>query len=361
MDIYEELRKVLDAHPTGAPKSKFFDEILRLTFTPEEAAVAAKMCFSPRNVEQISAATGVEPKKLEEMLEAMANKMAIFSNEKGGKRLYGLIPTIPGLFEFPFMKGGGTPRLKKLGRLWEEYHHEAMGAAFGATSTPLTRVVTVEKALTSQNQAHPYEEVANIIKNAETIALAECACRASVNHCDKPRDVCLIFESPAKFLIARGYARGISKEEAMKVLDRSEKAGLVHTSNNSSDKAFLICNCCPCCCTILRGRSRLHLPHAFASSAFIPRVNPKDCNGCGICAEERCPMQAIEMRDDVAVILPDKCIGCGLCVTGCPSEAIVLENRPAPSHEICSSSTEMGMKILQEKGKLEEYLEIMKR
>ncbi len=361
MDIYEELQKVLDAHPSGAPKSKIFDEILRLTFTPEEAAVASKMCFSPRNVEQISAATGVEPKKLEGMLEAMADKMAIYSNDKGGKRLYGLLPTIPGLFEFPFMKGGGTPRLKKLGQLWEEYHHEAMGKAFAATGTPLTRVVTVGKALTSKNQAHPYEEVANFIKNAETIALAECACRASLSHCDKPKDVCLIFDSAAKFLIARGYARKIDQAEAMKVLDRAEKAGLVHTSNNSSDRALLICNCCPCCCTILRGRSQLKLKDAFATSAFLPRVNPKDCNGCGLCAEERCPMKAIEMRDDVAVIIPDKCIGCGLCVTGCPSEAIVLENRPAPSHEICASSTEMGMKILQEKGKLEEYIEIMKR
>jgi hypothetical protein len=28
MEIYEKLRKILDAHPSGAPKSKAFEEIL---------------------------------------------------------------------------------------------------------------------------------------------------------------------------------------------------------------------------------------------------------------------------------------------------------------------------------------------
>ena len=236
----------------GAPV-QYFDEILRMTFTPEEAAIAAKMCFSPRSVEQISAATGVAPAELEKKLEIMANKMAIFSSDKDGKRSYGLLPTIPGLFEFPFMKGAGTPELKKLGKLWEEYHRDAMGTVFGSNKTPLMRVVAVAQALTPLNRAYPYEEVANLIKGADTIGLTECACRVSVRGCDRPTDNCLIFDSPAKFLVSRGYARKISVEEALKVLNRAEEAGLVHTSNNSADKANMICNCCPCCCTVLRG------------------------------------------------------------------------------------------------------------
>ena len=166
MDIYEELRKVIDAHPTGAPPSKYFDEILRIMFTPEEAAIAAKMCFSPRPVETISSATGVAPAELEKKLEAMANKMAIFSTDKDGKRMYGLVPTIPGLFEFPFMKGADTPELKKLGKLWEQYHKDAMGKVFGSSPTPLMRVVAVAKSLTPKNKALPYEVVANLIKGA---------------------------------------------------------------------------------------------------------------------------------------------------------------------------------------------------
>jgi len=361
MDIYEELRKVLDAHPTGAPQSKYFDEILRAMFTPEEAAIAAKMCYSPRSVEQISEAAGVAVEELRKRLEAMADKVAIFSTDKDGKRGYGLIPTIPGLFEFPFMKGAATPELKKLGKLWEEYHRDAMGKVFAGSKTPLMRVVAVRKSLNAQNKALPYEQVAELIKGAETIGLAQCACRESVNSCEKPRDNCLIFNTPAQFLISRGYARGISREDAMTVLDRAEEAGLVHTSNNSADRANMVCNCCPCCCTVLRGRTQLELPNAFATSSFIAKVNEKDCNGCAICIDERCPMKAIEMRGDAVAIIEDRCIGCGLCVTGCPTNAIALKNRVAPSHPVCSTSKEMGMKVLSEKGRLEEFLEIMKR
>ncbi len=42
MDNFEKLRLLLDAHPTGAPKSEVFDEILRILrilFSPEEAIV----------------------------------------------------------------------------------------------------------------------------------------------------------------------------------------------------------------------------------------------------------------------------------------------------------------------------------
>jgi Fe-S-cluster-containing hydrogenase component 2 len=361
MDIYEELRQVLDAHPTGAPKSKYFEEILRIMFAPEEAAIAAKMCFSPRSVEQIGAATGVAAAELEKKLETMADKMAIFSTDKDGQRKYGLLPTIPGLFEFPFMKGAAAEGLKKLGNLWEDYHRDAMGTVFALSKTPLMRVVAVGKSLKAQNQAHPYEEVAHLIKNAETIALAECACRVSVGKRHQPTDNCLIFDSPARFLIQRGYARQIDVDQAMAVLDAAEEAGLVHTSNNSSDRANMICNCCPCCCTVLRGRTQLELPHAFATSAFLAEVLPDNCNGCGICADERCPVKAIEIRDDLAVINESRRIGCGLCVSGCPAGTMTMKNREAPSHPVCSSNRDLGLKVLQEKGQLEKFLEIMKR
>jgi hypothetical protein len=51
MDVYEKLREILDAHPSGAPKSKAFDEILRILFTHEEAELAIYMSFSPKPVQ----------------------------------------------------------------------------------------------------------------------------------------------------------------------------------------------------------------------------------------------------------------------------------------------------------------------
>ena len=358
MDIYERLREIMDSHPSTAPKTKSIDEILRILFTPEEAALAVNMSYKTKSVSSIAKTAGVSESKAKQNLESMANKGIIYSRNKEGEKLYGLLPLIPGVFEFPFMKGGGTPMHKRLGQLWEEYHHEALGASFAGQPTSLMRVVAVEKSITAQDSIHPYEDVKNFINSANYIALTNCACRVSVANCDKPKEVCLIFGDAAEFLVERGFARQISKEEGMKVLDQAEEAGLVHTSNNSSDRANLICNCCPCCCTVLRGRTQLKHSHAFEPSRFEAHVSSEDCTGCAICADERCPMKAIEMKDDVALVNLEECIGCGLCVTGCPAGAIELAERKQPP-SIPATIREMGAKVLQEKGRLDAFLKVM--
>ncbi|MBS3948660.1 MAG: 4Fe-4S binding protein [Dethiobacter sp.] len=358
MDIHEQLREILDSHPATAPKAKSIDEILKMLFTPQEAAIAVNMSYKAKKPAAIAQKAGLSESETSRHLEAMADKGIVMSRHKDNEKLYGLAPLIPGVFEFPFMKGESTPMRKRLGELWEEYHQEALGASFAGNPTPLMRVVAVEKSITARERVHPYEEVKSFINSASFIALAKCACRVSVDGCAKPREVCLIFGSAAEFLVERGFARQISKDEGMKVLDLAEEAGLAHTSNNSADRANLICNCCPCCCTVLRGRTRLKHPHAFEPSRFEAQVSTGECTGCSICADERCPMKAIEMFDDVAVINAAECIGCGLCVTGCPAGAITFTERgQAPSTP--ATVSEMGMKILQEKGRLDAFLKIM--
>ena len=358
MDIYERLREILDSHPSTAPKAKSINEILHILFTPEEAALAVNMSYKAKSASSIATLAEVSEDIAKKNLESMANKGIIYSKNKEGEKLYSLLPLIPGVFEFPFMKGGGTSMHQRLGQLWEDYHHEALGASFAGQPTPLMRVIAVEKSITAQDRVHPYEEVKNFINNANYIALTKCACRVSVGKCDKPKEVCLIFGEAAEFLVERGFARQISKEDGLKVLDQAEEAGLVHTSNNSADRANLICNCCPCCCTVLRGRTQLKHLHAFEPSRFEAYVTGEDCTGCAICAEERCPMKAIEIKDDIAIVNVQECIGCGLCVTGCPAGAIkLIERKQLPS--IPATIREMGAKVLQEKGRLDAFLKIM--
>ena len=358
MDTYERLREILDAHPSTAPQSTAINEILRILFAPDEAAVAVRMSFKPKGASVLAEAAGVSEEDARHCLESMADKGIIFSQTREGKTIYGLVPLIPGVFEFPFMKGGGTPMHDRLAALWEDYHHEALGASFAGNPTPLMRVVAVEKSIMANDRVHPYEEVKQLIEGAGFLALTQCACRVSVAKCDKPKEVCLIFDGVGKFLVERGFARPISKEEGMKVLDQAEAAGLVHTSNNSADKASVICNCCPCCCTILRGKTQLKHPHAFEPSRFAAVVNSADCLACEFCAEERCPMQAIEIRGDAAFVREEDCIGCGLCVTACPSGAMSLaERKEIPA--IAATTQEMAVKVLQEKGRLEAFMKVM--
>lgn len=358
MNIYEQLREILDSHPSTAPPGDAIHEILRILFTPQEAAIAVKMNFKPKSSASIAKSSGVSENEAENLLESMADKGVIFSKNKDGKKHYGLVPLIPGVFEFPFMKGGGSPMHDRLAGLWEAYHHESLGASFAGNPTPMMRVVAVEKSVTPEDRIHPYEEVKHLIEQSNYVALTKCACRVSVAKCDKPKEVCLIFDGVGEFLVERGFARHISKEEGIKVLDQAEAAGLVHTSNNSADKASVICNCCPCCCTILRGRTQLNHPHAFEPSRFAAFVTSNDCLACGLCADERCPMQAITIGEDAAFVHEEKCIGCGLCVSTCPSGAMgLIERTHIPS--VPATTQDMAVKVLQEKGRLEAFMKVM--
>jgi len=53
----------------------------------------------------------------------------------------------------------------------------------------------------------------------------------------------------------------------------------------------------------------------------FPKVNPDIFTGCGICVDS-CPMEAIKLVNDVAIIDTDKCSNCRACVDDCPNEAI---------------------------------------
>ena len=47
------------------------------------------------------------------------------------------------------------------------------------------------------------------------------------------------------------------------------------------------------------------------------------CIGCGKCVKT-CPKGAISLKDNCAVVDPEKCVGCGLCVDACPRHIISM-------------------------------------
>jgi Na+-translocating ferredoxin:NAD+ oxidoreductase RNF subunit RnfB len=141
--------------------------------------------------------------------------------------------------------------------------------------------------------------------------------------CDFPVNVCLSFtsvESPPG-------PDDISQQEALALLDRVEAIGLVHTVSNVMQGLGYVCNCCGCCCGILRGITEWGIENSVARANYYAVIDPDDCIGCGTCIE-RCQVQAISEQDGVAVVHRQQCIGCGLCVTGCPSDVAKLESKP---------------------------------
>jgi Pyruvate/2-oxoacid:ferredoxin oxidoreductase delta subunit len=130
----------------------------------------------------------------------------------------------------------------------------------------------------------------------------------------------------ARYMVEQNLAREISKEETLKILQKANEEGLVHTAENMEGHLGTICNCCGCCCVFLDTKKKMGL-HTISGSTYVAQVNGERCAACGTC-EERCPMQAIAVGDEgVAEVREELCIGCGVCTPTCASEAVDLVER----------------------------------
>ena len=161
-----------------------------------------------------------------------------------------------------------------------------------------------------------------------------CICRRS-NQCeDYPIDLGCLFLGEAAKDIDDELGRRVSKEEALRHVERCREAGLVHLiGRNKLDPVWLdvrpgkklmtICNCCPCCCL---WKMLPALSHDISSKIKkMPGVEIEvtdNCVGCGRCTDV-CFVDAIEIQDGRAVINED-CRGCGRCIEVCPADAITL-------------------------------------
>jgi Fe-S-cluster-containing hydrogenase component 2 len=157
--------------------------------------------------------------------------------------------------------------------------------------------------------------------------LHDCICRKEQSLVDKecrfPMRTCLtVYESEGPKTATR-----VSREEAMEFLDEAEEMGLVHIVSNVVHGIEFICNCCSCCCGILRSVVEYGISESVATSSYSCAINSESCSGCGICVT-RCPVGAISHSRDAYAVDTQVCIGCGLCVSTCPCESARLEKRP---------------------------------
>lgn len=357
MDVYENLRKILDSHPTGCPEDPDIIGILKILFTEEEAQTALGLGFRPFDVETVSKRSGVEPEKAALCLESLADKGVVFARKKNGKMRYALTPIMPGIFEFPFMKGEENKITGSLRPLWKRYL-PLLAKGFGSPSMAFSRIIPIGKALDSQPDVLPYEEVYQMIENASSTGIARCACREMEQNCDNPKEACMIFDETCDFLVERGFARYLSKEEMKEKLREFDAKGLIHQINNAMDRLTFVCNCCTCCCGLLRAKIQFGNPNVLNTSGFLPVWDAEKCALCGVCTDERCPVNALSMEEETISVDPDACIGCGLCVTGCPENAISMTRREGVNPP-AKTNRDMGLVMLEEQGRLGEFLKYL--
>jgi electron transport complex protein RnfB len=326
-DIYKRLAQRLDAIPNGFPATDSGVELRLLAkiFQPEEAALAAAMNLHREPAATIAARAGVDPGEAYTRLKAMARKGLIQAGRREGELAFGLLPFVVGFYEEQL------PRLdEELALLFEQYFVEAQGAV-GRQAPPIHRVIPVEEAVPAGIEILPYERASQMLENAKSWGVRDCICRVQQKligkGCDRPIENCLSFAPVEGVFDHSETTRAITKEEAFRILREAEEAGLVHSPGNFQDGNYYICNCCTCCCGVLRGLAEFSVPTAVATSSFVAVVDAADCAGCGDCLE-RCQFGALAIPYDVCLVDAGRCVGCGLCASVCPGQALHLERRP---------------------------------
>ncbi len=325
-DAFEKLAEHLDAMPQGYPKSESGVEIklLKKIFSEQEAEVASQMKMIPETPEQVAERLGRDPKEMGEFLETMTSKGQLFGMGPKESRTYHLFPFITGIHEFQL------PRIdKEYVELFGQYFEEAFAKGVAKLDVSQVRVYPIEQTLDDEMTVLPFEKVSNMVENAAAWAVSDCICRKEKKiageGCDATMNNCIMFSNdPNGFDIEYRGARKATKEEVLDLLKKAGEEGLVHISWNVQGDHVFVCNCCTCC-LVLRG---VKLAPGFAAkSNYCAQIDADTCVVCGLCADERCPMDAIDGADEAYEVNPERCIGCGVCVVTCPSGALSLERK----------------------------------
>lgn len=327
-DAYRKLAKVLDTLPAGFPSTRSGVEIkiLKKIFTPEEADLFCDLRLTPESAAQVAQRTLRPLDGLEERLLSMRGNGELSGFKSDGVWMFKMIPWVVGIYEF---------QVKRMDREFTELCREYSvywGHQFSKHGPRMMQVIPVEKEIPVKQEALTYQQVSNLIEKAASYAVNECICRKGEallgNPCSKPLEVCLAMApEPGMFDENPFGAKVIGKQEAYDVLRKAEEAGLVHLTSNMESGHWFICNCCGCCCGVLRAVN-MGAREAI-NSYYYAEIDPERCSACGICADERCQVQAIKKEDGFFSVVKDRCIGCGLCASSCPGEAVrIIPKRP---------------------------------
>ena len=301
-------QKITDriGHTVTAEDPEYYG--LEALVTDEMAEVALKMKVrKPMTLAQIVKATGKEEKALEELLQEMSNIGLLEYNWENPKheKQYVLPMYVPGSAEFFNMKLDQIKEHPEVASFFERMAFLPLqkvtpmvppgGAGIGM------HVIPVEKAIKTENESVSVEHISHWLDKYDgKYAAGPCSCRYSrgvlgEGCADDPEDWCIGVGDMADYLVETNKGHYITREKVMEILQRAEDNGFVHqiTNIDGEDKIFAICNCNVNICNALRTSQLFNTPN-MSRSAYVAKVETKDCVACGRCVEY-CPAGAVKL------------------------------------------------------------------
>ncbi|MFW9824359.1 MAG: 4Fe-4S binding protein [Candidatus Thorarchaeota archaeon] len=346
----------------GSPVPVTDNTIAILKYIVEEKHLDFIMAFKGKRsqtMEQLIESSGLSEEEINEHATALAKKGLIMNQpSRSGLMIFRLMPFVNvGVYEYTFMKKLEWNDWEKgLAKLYKKMNEESAGRMLAnydfviknilPTINPIDRTIPYtenfetgdeinliidEEIEVPEEKIISAQKVEDIINKFDEIAVGHCYCRHFRDLIDESckqtdlRENCFTFGKSARYTTEQGFARMISKEEALDILRKSEEDGLVHKAYHPNmdfkREEDSICNCCSDCCGQAKGMTSNF-------SNFLARVDPDICTGCGICVE-KCYSGAKELNDEgKAETNEERCIGCGICAAYCPDGAISLVEKP---------------------------------
>jgi len=325
-NIYIEI-----ANKLNQPNSKILPKILKKLISPSDANL---LLMLPAEPAELAKRTGLDENAVKQKLQEFLERGLVFPTSKGPQLAR----------DYTQLHDATLSSVDKwidneILDLWKEFHEvewipntaAGPGESFVNRIKVLPSLKSIEKSPNiSSEEFLPQEDVRELIKAADPIAVVPCSCRRSMRRCDSPVNVCLQFNKSAKYHLDRGTGHKLTPDEAIAIAMKVEEEGLVHTwPIRASQQLNEICNCCRECCVIFDGGLRYNNVDQILEKSRFRAVSDNDlCTGCEECVD-RCFFGAIEMtsitsKESKAVINQDKCFGCGLCVVACDFDAISM-------------------------------------
>ena len=339
-DIYRRLAKHLEGLIMGYPFNDALTGLLKEMYNPIEAEVALAIPNSLPPLEVIDRQRIIERCDLPESavveaLQSLSRRNMLYTRTgETGETGYALLQVGYGLPQTFFWSGQKDERARRMAKLVLKYFNvPTTQKVYGPVKTKTYKYSPANLSMdVSMQGVMPNEQMGPIVQAATKIAVAHCPCRMSANllgrtDCRHSLEVCIKYDELADFVISKGLAREISKDEAHQILADSEKEGLVHMVDNAQGQIKHTCNCCGHYCWNVGILRRRKIPRDVLMAVyFIRETELAECIGCGACADI-CPVDAVKMVEDKPEVDQNWCIGCGVCAVSCPAHVISIKRR----------------------------------
>jgi len=328
----------LNRNPLRAPRhgGKFtesFIKFLQLLYSQKEASLVKYLHPLPgfKTTEIIAKSSGLDEEVAKTILHTLHQNNKLVG--MGDNYALPPIPILLNIHQFHTETGENDI---EAARLYLDFFIEKKYNRYYETSekgTPVFRTVPIEESIQAGEKILSYEEAEQYIMTMdhENFTLIPCPCRTrteklGIRECsDKfPVASCLMVGFSAIHFNSIGMGRKVTKGQAVAYVKEMLTQGLICCTDNAMAKNSIICMCCSCCCSQIRGRTRWENPDAVSPSNFIP-VSGEECIACGKC-EKRCLLGAITInKEDKRIQVDiDKCLGCGVCTVTCPQDTLKL-------------------------------------